>query len=286
MTVYDKGCSCSRCAQLDTGAKKAVTKFNGKTWEAAVKLVLDKGHMRPEMLKSKQVKALIKETARLLSDAVDFGISDNTPPTRMIESLKNDVFVFSGFKTYVSLKEASSLILDEQNKVKTFERFRTDVEKINSRYNKDYLESEYIFATSSAQEAANWAEYEKDGDRYNLQYRTAGDSLVRPAHAILNLITLDINDSFWDYYYTPLGWRCRCRVVQVRKGKYEVSDSNKSSQLGEQATTALDKNGNNTAEMFRFNPGKQQVIFPPNHPYRAEGKEATSVIDQISNVEK
>jgi len=55
--------------------------------------------------------------------------------------------------------------------------------------------------------------------------------------------------------------------VQVRKGKYPVSDSEKSYRLGQAATYKIDKNGENKSIIFRFNPGKQQVVFPPSHPY-------------------
>ena len=34
--------------------------------------------------------------------------------------------------------------------------------------------------------AAQWEDFMQDGDRYNLQYRTAGDGSVRPEHAALH----------------------------------------------------------------------------------------------------
>lgn len=36
---------------------------------------------------------------------------------------------------------------------------------------------------------------------------------------------------------------------------------------GREATTELDSKGRNKAEMFRFNSGKEQVVFPKHHPY-------------------
>ena len=36
---------------------------------------------------------------------------------------------------------------------------------------------------------------------------------------------------------------------------------------GEKATTKLNKDGKNTLDIFRFNPGKKGVVFPPKHPY-------------------
>ena len=56
-------------------------------------------------------------------------------------------------------------------------------------------------------------------------------------------------------------------MVQVRRGKYPRSDSNTAIQQGREATYQAGKNGVNKAAIFRYNPGKQQVIFPPHHPY-------------------
>lgn len=51
------------------------------------------------------------------------------------------------------------------------------------------------------------------------------------------------------------------------KSKYEATDEASAVANGETATTAIDKDGRNRLAMFRFNAGKQEVIFPPQHPY-------------------
>lgn len=56
-------------------------------------------------------------------------------------------------------------------------------------------------------------------------------------------------------------------AVEVLKDKYPESDSEASIKKGDKATTRLGKDGKNRMEIFRFNPGKEKVIFPPNHPY-------------------
>lgn len=60
-----------------------------------------------------------------------------------------------------------------------------DVRKIDETYNRGYLRAEYNFVQASATMAAKWERFAEDGDRYNLQYRTAGDGKVRPEHAEL-----------------------------------------------------------------------------------------------------
>lgn len=182
----------------------------------------------------------------------------------MLQSLQNDIYLFSALRTHAQLFEASRQLLTDDGKVKPFSQFRQDVDKIVKDYNENYLEAEYQFAITSAQMAGKWAQV---SDSYDLQYRTASDERVRASHRALAGITLPASDEFWLYYYPPNGWRCRCNAVQVRKGKYEASDSAKATAAGEAATHQESKDGKNRLEIFRFNPGAQKVIFPPEHPY-------------------
>lgn len=100
----------------------------------------------------------------------------------------------------------------------------------------------------------------EDGDRYNLQYRTANDGKVRPEHATMHGITLPPSDPFWEEFYPPNSWNCRCNVVQVRKSKYPATDHDEAMALGELAT------GKDTKIMFRFNPGKEEKCVPDYNP--------------------
>jgi hypothetical protein len=219
------------------------------------------GNYKPEDLaKTKAYKDLVSQTSQIFNGA----IADNEVPEQMAKSLKEDVFLFSGLKTHAQLAEASRLLLTEDGKVKSFSAFSKDVESIKENYNQKYLDAEYQFAVSSAQSAGNWASISND---YDLQYRTAGDDLVRDSHDKLRDTTLPSDDAFWISYYPPNGWRCRCTAVQVRKGKYDVSDSKKAISEGEKATSQIGKDGKNKLEIFRFNPGIQKVVFPPTHPY-------------------
>lgn len=186
----------------------------------------------------------------------------------MLRKLKKDIFVFSGCKSTAELLEASSLLVDLDGKIRSWNDFKTEMQKLHQLYNVHYLEVEHNFATQSATMAARWhQDSEGDPGRYLLQYRTAGDERVRESHQAMNGITLPATDPFWNDYYPPNGWRCRCTAVQVLKSKHGPTDKEKAMQAGEQATTHIDSQGRNKLAMFRFNPGKQQVIFPPSHPY-------------------
>lgn len=231
-----------------------------------------RGNVSPGLLEEKKVRVLVNEYARVLGSAISPVLESGIIPPLMAERLKDDVFVFSGFKTYQALREAAALLLDDNGLLKPFHRFYNDITAVKEDYNRNLLKAEYIFAQASAEMAAKWNDFETDGDRYNLQYRTANDGKVRPGHKVLHNVTLPVNDPFWDEFFPPNGWRCRCTVVQVRKGKYPVSDSNTAIQQGREATSRTGRDSVNKDAIFRFNPGKQQVIFPPHHPYYEIGR--------------
>ena len=158
-------------------------------------------------------------------------------------------------------QEAFPSLLDENGERKSFERFLNDVQKIDSTYNANYLRAEYNFVQASAEMAAKWEGFMEDGDRYNLQYRTQKDDKVRPEHAALHGVTLPPSDHFWEEFYPPNGWNCRCTVVQVRKSKYPATDHDKAMSLGDEALQRDKK------RMFRFNPGIEQKAVPDYNPY-------------------
>ncbi len=238
-----------------------------------------------EMLSEGEPRELIRETFNVLNQPLkNLSVSQHIPED-LTDTLSKNVFYFSGFKTYHELNEASKRLIDDNGGIKSFEKFAEDIKAINNTYNRNYLAAEYEFASGSSQMAVKWKEIEKDGDRYDLQYRTANDGLVRPEHAALHGITLPPSDKFWEKYYPPNGWRCRCAAIQVRKGKYPVSDSATACDAGNKATTHIGKDGTNKGVIFRFNPGKQEKIFPPKHPYykvpEKTAKEVESVVDTL-----
>lgn len=259
--------------------------FRESVFEKAMRILASRGNVSPDLLDTKEVQALVKEYARLFGLAIAPTLESGVIPLVMMEHLRNGVFVFSGFKTYQELREAAALLLDDKGQIKPFHRFYNDITSIKQDYNKNWLQAEYIFAQASAEMAAKWKNFEADGDRYNLQYRTANDNRVRPEHKVLHGITLPVSDPFWEEFFPPNGWRCRCTVVQVRKGKYPESDSNTAIQQGREATYQAGKNGVNKAAIFRYNPGKQQVIFPPHHPYYEVSESLrNSLMDKIKRI--
>lgn len=210
-----------------------------------------------EILAEPEVQEFIGEHAAVL----DSSFRQVEMSEAMRHRLTRSDYIFSGMKTFHELNEAFPSLLDENGDRKTFERFLNDVRKIDETYNSNYLRAEYNFVQASAAMADKWEEFAKDGDRYNLQYRTAGDGKVRPEHAELHGVTLPMTDPFWEEFYPPNGWGCRCTVVQVRKSKYPETPHDEAMALGE---AALQRD---TKGIFRFNPGKEGKAMPDYNPY-------------------
>lgn len=218
--------------------------------------------MEVKILKDEKVLDFIDTHASILDSTFEKVKMSDT----MRSSLQQSNWVFSGMKTFHELKEAFPSLIDENGEKKPFERFYNDVQRVDETYNRNYLRAEYNFVSTSAEMAARWEEFEKDGDRYFLQYRTVGDDQVRKEHAALDATTLPVEHPFWDTHYPPNGWNCRCNVVQVRKSRYPATSEE---ELIERKKALAEEQARHKgkSEMFRFNPGKQKKTFPDYNPY-------------------
>ena len=177
------------------------------------------------------------------------------------------------------MREIGLSMVTDNGDIKPFNLFLNDVKTINNKYNHNYLYAEYNHAVGTSLMAARWLDFEHDSDRYDLQYRTAGDDRVREEHALLHNTTLPASDPFWDKYYPPNGWNCRCTVVQVRKGKYPTSDPQLAMKRGDNCTDGVKQ------RMFRYNPGKTLQLFPPKHPYYKAPNDAKKTIEEVARYE-
>ena len=270
--VYpDEVLSLSRISQSDNDITKRILSYASgedvclpsedisKGFKDAMKVLFNQkgSSFSIDIMADKNVQSLVEAH----TDVLNRNLQSVEMSDIMRQRLQRSNYIFSGIKTFHELNEAFPSLLDENGNRKPFERFLNDVQTINDTYNRGYLRAEYNFVQASAQMAAKWEQFAEDGDRYNLQYRTAGDSKVRPAHAALNGVTLPPSDTFWQTYYPPNGWNCRCTVVQVRKSKYPVTPHDEAMKRGEEALQ------DDTKGIFHFNPGIQQKTMPDYNPY-------------------
>lgn len=171
----------------------------------------------------------------------------------MLNNLERNVYQFSAAKNYQELQQLTQLLTDESGQLRPFNDFRAEAEKVFKSFNEDYLSTEYGTAVNSAMQASRWADYTKNSKAMPyLRYVTAGDSRVRDSHKSLDGVIKRIDDVFWNSYYPPNGYNCRCTTTQTGQSK----------ETAESAITYPSVN-----PMFKTNLAKQGLIFPKDHPY-------------------
>lgn len=175
-----------------------------------------------------------------------------TPDGEMLMRLTRDCWNFSAAKNYTQLRDMTLALVDEKGKARTFSEFK-DACKVIDEKHLNWLKTEYDQAIGASTMAARWADYQKNADIMPwLKYSTVGDQNVREEHALLDGIIKKITDEFWDIYFPPNGWKCRCSADQM--------------------STSLSRETENVPsvtipDMFRTNLAKTGLAFPPKHPY-------------------
>lgn len=179
----------------------------------------------------------------------------DTPDWEMLSKLTENVFQFSSAKCYQELNDITQLLRDGDGKLREFNDFREEVEKLDAKYNGTWLETEYNTAIGSATTAARWTEFQKEKKYFPmLQYQTIGDDKVRESHAALDGVKKHVDSDFWKTYYPPNGWNCRCEVLQLPDAEAPETPEEKITRPGVQS-------------MFRTNLAESGLIFPKGHPY-------------------
>lgn len=179
----------------------------------------------------------------------------DTPDYKMLADLRENVYIFSGAKQYQQVRQMSDLLTDA-NGVKPFNVFKKEALAIHNNYNVNYLSAEYNSAIAQSRSASMWMEIESLKKEFpQLQYDTAGDGRVRPQHAALDGIIRPVGDSFWNKYFPPNDWNCRCSVIQTVGGVDTPKENIPKFSAKE------------VPEIFRFNAGKERIVFSEKHPY-------------------
>ena len=130
------------------------------------------------------------------------------------------VFAVAGATQADLLKDLHTSLISAAEKGGTITHFRKDFDTAVQKYGWTYKgkrgwRTSVIFNNNmrSAHMAGRWEQLLANSDRRPyLQYRTAGDSRVRPQHRAWNGLVFPIGDAFWQTHYPPNGWGCRCTI--------------------------------------------------------------------------
>lgn len=253
----------------DCGHEPDITAVDVETWVKVMERIARDtydGKIKPGELDPEHIKKTYDELSK--GAAKGYGKNWNTidqtgkPAAEVIEMQKN-IFRFSGAKNAAMLERINQL-LTQNGKVKPWNQFKNDVLKLNRSYNVNYLQAEWQTANEAGRKAQIWKDYEENKERFpNLIYRTQEDDRVREEHDRLKNIIKPIDDPFWDLFYPPNGWRCRCYTVQTAQDPTPDKDLPKITEK-------------DVRPEFRMNVGKTGQIFKEDtanggkpHPYFA-----------------
>jgi SPP1 gp7 family putative phage head morphogenesis protein len=176
--------------------------------------------------------------------------------------MRENVAIFNVFKNHESQQEIANTLFDEKGALRKWPAFKKEALKISTTYNKRYLQAEYQAAQALGRSAGQWQKYDSEKEQLPyLTFKTVGDGRVRDSHSLLDGATYPVDDPFWSTYFPPIGWRCRCRVIQSRKPGPKAKD------LPE------------VHKVFQNNPGKSGEVFTKDHPYFKEKKQVNQQMD-------
>jgi len=189
--------------------------------------------------------------ARTKSIRTKYALTDK----ETLEHIEKNVYRFSAAKNYQQLQEINGLILNSEGGRRSFSQFMEAVNLLNVEYNKNYLFTEYNTAFSSSQTARQWNDMSENFDSMPfLQYSAVMDDKTRDDHAALDGVVKRFSDPFWDKYYPPNDWNCRCRPIQLPYSQAKETDLSK---IGVP----------DVPDAFNFNSGKTRQAFSDDSPY-------------------
>ena len=172
----------------------------------------------------------------------------------IMAGFEKNIAVFSGAKTFQQVNDMSNFLFSGKDKI-PFGEFKKHASEILETYNNNWLNTEYNTALSQAMAGRQWSEVEAQKDIFPLlKYITIGDERVRQNHKDLDEVVFEVGDSFWNNYFPPNDWNCRCTTEQLEEG--------------EEPTTDPKRTFSANPDLFRMNAGKDKIIFREDvHPY-------------------
>lgn len=146
----------------------------------------------------------------------------------MLRDAHNKAFTVAGVTKLEVLQNIKDKLIDALNNGDTVTDFAKSLGDVLPKYRLDTiyrtnLQSAYMAGRrESMLRAVNTHPY--------WMYVAVMDEATRPSHALLNGKVYPADDEFWDYYFPPIDYNCRCRVrpltpSEVERKGLDVSES-------------------------------------------------------------
>lgn len=184
----------------------------------------------------------------------DFSSVDYTSPDYgLLRNLERNCYQFAGAKNYQTLRQLNDLLRDG-DRLRGRNEFKREARKVLDEWNGMWQDTEYNTAVNSAINARKWAEFDTRKDIMPLlQFKIVKDERTCPICKPFADMIRPVSDPVWNYATPSLHFGDRCTILQLPDNSKPVTEE-------VPPPDAIPK-------MFRVNLAKEQLAFPPDHPY-------------------
>ena len=222
---------------------------------------------------------IFRETLRIFNEAAAKGFTESDwsedVPDEFISQIRTNNQIWAAFRTHRMQNDIASKLIDENGRLKRFDKWVEDIKGMTNHYVGPWLRTEYNTAVLRAHQAADWKHFEAEQDVFpHLRWMPTTSPNQDPLHRQYweSKLTLPMNHPFWDEHRPGDRWNCKCTLEQtdepandkVIRDFYPVPQQ-----------PGLDNN-----------PGKDGKLFSDSHPYIAKSYAgAKQAVEKIVNSE-
>jgi SPP1 gp7 family putative phage head morphogenesis protein len=171
---------------------------------------------------------------------------------RTAMALRENVYLFSGAKTFNYVLSTENLLLGSDGQIIPFKQFEELAKANNALYNKTWLEVEYNSAQIQASNIVDFKDFQATKDTYPfLKYVTFKDRNVSEICKRLEGVVMATDSTFWHTHSPQQHYQCRCRLEPMTDGV---------------ETKLSTKNLIKPNPLFK-NPAITEQVFNKSHPY-------------------
>jgi len=265
------GCGCAKSNTLKLSAKELLD--IQKLLDAALEAVFD-----GELTNGLHLPTL-KYNLKKLYKGIDQGLGiayskldDSDSRKALATKLRQNARSFAAFKNHSNMVALTKAMIGDDEEIISFDQFKELAAPIYTNYNVNWLETEFNSAIANTQMAEKWQQIQEDKDTFPLlAYDAVMDGNVRPAHAELNGTTLPVDHPFWERFFPPNGWGCRCSVRQLTEAEIVLPKVAMTDQVVPPA--------------FRNNPGITGQLFSESHDYyNVSDQQRKDIMEAINGI--
>ncbi len=210
--------------------------------------------LRKASLKKKASSSILNSQFSILnSDDFNFEIDWTLEDTKALHAFRAETFIVAGVTSQSMLDMIKSEAEKAFTQGTTFQEFQENLKLKGFEPDNPYhLRTNFQQAIKSARASAEWKDIQDTKEIFPyLRYVTMQDDAVRDEHRALDGIVRHVDDPFWDEYYPPNGWGCRC-------GKEQLTEEEANGDPGLKRDVPPDSN---VKEEFKRNVGKDNSLF-------------------------